>query len=670
MRVVGDGLVGEPKVACTSMFHRFSTWWRALSVVLLSLATVTWPSAAHAETTASFILVHQNPVVLLSSQSSGRFDTTLHFKNPVKRITAQVSLYPRIIARSQLTPIINDSGDTSPSIATTGNFTITCLTHDSATFDVALYSSRASRSHTNCENRAARLHLNCTGASCDGVYPISYSLSTLNSTQTTWSLLSVQSGAVARPLHLDIIENLDPQSLQHAAAATNVLKVIAHHPQAPFTITADYRTLEALQSSGSSVDLAFRTAYNKALVSPLHRAVSAPPADIDYAGLVSNGLATQVNQQISLSTTLLRQVTGRYADSPVVLNGTVSPADLEALADAHVSDVVVPESSLSVAPSTTLEWGAPFHVANSPSLSVLATDGPLNQLVNDVAIKPGRRTVLALDTLAFLHFEEPNAPTQRSVVVEMSPTRTSAAFVNDFLGGLNSSPFAVTSSLAPSFSSSLVGTNGAPSTRSLPTSNPSTWSANNVSSLLFTIGQVNSFNQAITAAPVANALSVAVAESEVIGGPTTRQNAINEAESALTNQLENFSVDESSITFTGAGSSLPITLLSKANYSVTAVVHLITDRLSFPKGDDQVVTLDSSTKSLSIPTSNHRGSDLTLQIVVTTPNNQVVLARAAIQVRIAGNSIVGYLLTVASLLVLAFWWIRTYRRTSKGRHAR
>jgi len=152
--------------------------------------------------------------------------------------------------------------------------------------------------------------------------------------------------------------------------------------------------------------------------------------------------------------------------------------------------------------------------------------------------------------------------------------------------------------------------------------------------------------------------------------PYDSANAINEAESALTNQLENFSVDESSITFTGAGSSLPITLLSKANYSVTAVVHLITDRLSFPKGDDQVVTLDSSTKSLSIPTSNHRGSDLTLQIVVTTPNNQVVLARAAIQVRIAGNSIVGYLLTVASLLVLAFWWIRTYRRTSKGRHAR
>jgi hypothetical protein len=111
-------------------------------------------------------------------------------------------------------------------------------------------------------------------------------------------------------------------------------------------------------------------------------------------------------------------------------------------------------------------------------------------------------------------------------------------------------------------------------------------------------------------------------------------------------------------------------VLSRAGYSVTAVVQLITDRLSFPKGDKQVVTLDSPTKSLRIPTSNHRGSDLTLQIVVTTPNGQVVLARTAIQVRIAGNSVVGYLLTLASLLVLAAWWVRTYRRTSKGRHAR
>ena len=670
MKGSGVRLRGEPKVACTSMFHRFSTWWRALSVVLLSLATVTWPMAAHAESTASFVVVHQNPVVLLSARGSGRFETTLRFANPGKVVTAQVSLYPRVIARSQLAPIISGTGETGSSISTTGNFTITCLAHDRATFGITLFSASPGKSDADCENRVARLHLDCTGANCDGVYPISYSLSTLNSTQTTWSLLSVQTGSIERPLRVDIIEDVEPPSLKHPAVATGVLRAIANHAQTPVTITADYRTLSALQSSETSQDIALRAAYDKALASPLHRGVAAPPANIDFAGLVSNGLTTQVGQQLSLSTSLLRQVTGRYADSPIVLNGAVTLADMKALAAAHVGDVVVHESSLALQPSTTLDWGAPFHVPDVPSLTVLAVDGPLDQLVNDASITPDLRAVLTLNTLAFLHFEEPNAPSQRSVVVEMSPTRASAAFVNDLLNGLDSSPFAIASSLSPSFSSSLVGTNNAPKTRNLVTAASSTWSAGNVRSLFFAIGQISSFNQAISSAPVANTLSVAVAQSEVIGEPPARQNAIDNAQAALNDQLGNFSVDQSSITLAGPGTALPVTVLNRAGYSVTAVVHLITDRLSFPKGDQQIVTLDAPTKSLRIPTSNHRGSDLTLQIVVTTPNDQVVLARTAIQVRIAGNSVVGYLLTLASLLVLAYWWVRTYRRTPKGRHAR
>jgi hypothetical protein len=55
---------------------------------------------------------------------------------------------------------------------------------------------------------------------------------------------------------------------------------------------------------------------------------------------------------------------------------------------------------------------------------------------------------------------------------------------------------------------------------------------------------------------------------------------------------------------------------------------------------------------------------------VTTPNDKLVLARAAIQVRIAGTSVVGYLLSLGSIAVLAWWWWRTHRRREKGRHAR
>ena len=82
------------------------------------------------------------------------------------------------------------------------------------------------------------------------------------------------------------------------------------------------------------------------------------------------------------------------------------------------------------------------------------------------------------------------------------------------------------------------------------------------------------------------------------------------------------------------------------------------------------MTLATSTKSLRIPVTNRQGQSLTLQVELTTPDGKIELAHAAIQVRVAGASIVGYLLSGASLFVLAWWWLRTFRRKSQGRHAR
>jgi hypothetical protein len=150
-----------------------------------------------------------------------------------------------------------------------------------------------------------------------------------------------------------------------------------------------------------------------------------------------------------------------------------------------------------------------------------------------------------------------------------------------------------------------------------------------------------------------------------------RQALIDAAKNELALQLGQFSIDAGAITLAGSGTSLPITVISHANYSVNAVLHLVTDRLSFPKGSAVVVTMSSPTQSVRVPATSPLGSSLTLQVLLTTPNDQVVLARTAIQVRIAGTSVVGYLLTFASLFVLALWWWRTSRRRApKGRHAK
>jgi hypothetical protein len=652
------------------MFHRFSTWWRALSVVLLSLATVTWPSAAHASTTPSFTLLHQSAVTRLSPKGVSRFSVVFKIGSSPTRPVAKVSLYPRIIERSQLSPIYSGAGASGAAVSTTGDFNLDCRTHGEAAFTVSLFTKPARGRSSHCESRPARLHLACPADQCGGVYPLSYSVTVNGITTTTWSLIALQANRVVRPLHVDLINTLDPSSLRQSGRVTAVLKVLAQHAALSLTLTADYRTLAAVEQSTSGLGAAWLTAFNKAVASPLHRVIAAPPGDIDYGGLSSNGFPSQVAQQVSLSTQLLRDVTGRYADATVLLSGTPTLADLEALAKADVSDVVVPDASLDPSPSTTLNWGAPFHFAGAANVTALSTDAPLEQLATDTAIKPGRRAALTLATLAFLHFEAPNAPATRTVVLELPVVKTSATYVDDLLNGFASNPFVLASSLTPSFNSSLVATNGAPATRILANTATSTWSAHNIGTLRTLIDQVNSFNQAVGSSAVKDSLSVAVARAEMVGASDARQSALANASAELNAQLNKFSVDQNAITLTGPGTALPITLLSRANYTVTAVVHLITDRLSFPKGNRVTVTLDSSTKSIRVPTANGRGSDLTLQVVVTTPNGQLILARTAIQVRIAGNSVVGYLLTLASLLVLAFWWIRTYRRKSKGHHAR
>jgi hypothetical protein len=403
----------------------------------------------------------------------------------------------------------------------------------------------------------------------------------------------------------------------------------------------------------------------------MHRAIDAPPKSTDFTGLALHHLTTQIGEQLTLSQELLATLTGRYVDEPVLLSGPQSPAGLFALAKLHVADVVLPEDDLTVAPSNTLTWGAPFHVVGAGSLTALNVDGPLSSLVNDRAIEPGRRAALTIASLAFLHFEEPNAPSPRTVVIKTSVSATSSTFMTDLLSSFSSDPFNDLAPLTPLFDSSLIGTDGSPIDRSLssaPTS--STWSSRNVSTLLTLIGDVNSFAQGVKSGDIATQLRVATAQAEFVGTPTQRQIAIDAAQNLFNAQLTLFSVDSSAITSAGPGTSLPITIFSGAPYTVAAVVHLATNGVSFPKGNAVAITMNSPTTSIRVPTADPLGSSLTLQVELTTPNDQVVLARSAIQVRIAGTSVVGYLLTFASLFVLAFWWWRTTRRRSRGRHAR
>lgn len=650
------------------MSHRFPTWWRALSVVLLGLATFTWPSAAQAETTPSVTVVHQQATTTLSGRGAGSFSTTLRLRPESANTRVDVTIYPALVGRSQLEAIVAGEGTSESPLSSTGNVPLACAEHGVVSFTITLATTGGVAAPT-CDAVHPRLRLDCTASLCDGVYPLRYVVD-LNGTRiVSWSLLAIRTSGSITPLQVALVETMTSGSLAHPNAALGALHAIAKLDATPLTLSANYKALAPLDLDPSTA-ATWKGALTDALASSDHEALAAAPSSTDFAGLVDHGLATQVALQFSLSASLLHDLTGRFVAAPVLVSGRVTSYALRDLAKEGSDDVVLPEGDLTQAPSETLTWGEPFHPSGAPTATALAADGPLSRLLSDTSVSPGERTTLVLATLAFLHYEEPNVPTSRSVVIEAPLQDTSKTLLEDLADALSDNPYVSLTTLTPLFDSALIGADGAPSARALARPGASPWSGHNVSSLVTLIGQVNSYAQGIKSGDEGVALHVAVAQAEIRGSPATRQSAIDAASATLESQLALFSIDSSAITLAGLGNSLPITLLSRAPYKVVAVAHLLTDGISFPKGDAVSVTMASPTESVSVPTANPRGSSLTLQVVLTTPNGQLVIARSAIQVRIAGASVVGYLLIIASLVVLGWWWWRTNRRRPKGRHAR
>src|ERR1700678_308410 len=197
------------------MTHRFTTWWRALSVVLLSLATVTWPSAAQADTTPQFVVVHQSAVASLSASGTANFGTTLAVTPAPASTSVIVPIYPVISARSEIAPIVDGVGPGGRPLSTTGSFKLSCLHDGSASFNVTLYTHSLKSPARSCNEVDPRLRLYCSSNGCGGVYPIRYAVSINGTTVTKWSLLAVQTTSVAKPLQVALVTPLTSRALRH-----------------------------------------------------------------------------------------------------------------------------------------------------------------------------------------------------------------------------------------------------------------------------------------------------------------------------------------------------------------------------------------------------------------------------------------------------------------------
>jgi hypothetical protein len=121
--------------------------------------------------------------------------------------------------------------------------------------------------------------------------------------------------------------------------------------------------------------------------------------------------------------------------------------------------------------------------------------------------------------------------------------------------------------------------------------------------------------------------------------------------------------DQGTITFTSRTAPIPISVLSSAPFPVKVVVSLDSNKFSFPDGNSRTLTLDRPTTPIRIEARSRTSGDrLPVGVTLTTPDGQLVIARAALTVHSTSISLVGVALTCLAGLVLLVWWARTWRR--------
>jgi hypothetical protein len=644
-------------------------WCRAVATGAVVLLFVLPSSYVAASTSWHVALLHQDPVAILDRAGHSNISISLRTGGHNGDADAlNVSVYSVVTTRSDLAAIVSGIGASGPLLSSTGDFPLNCRIHGVAHITLTVSASSRSADPT-CGDAQPDLSLNCVGQRCDGVYPISFSVTDGSSQRTIWSLLAVTTSLPLHPVGVAWVLRSNPGYRGATAAETRALQAISQFPTVPLAIGANYAGTSNVNFALTRSARNFRSAMALALRSAHHQLTDAPPASVDFGALRANSLAADVVAQARYGGSLVRQFTGKGPKGPLVLSGSLSVSDIRALGAEGIHNVLVNESSLNVAPSLTLQWGTPFHItAAGTAVTAVSIDAELSRL-SQSGLSPGLRSALELGTLALLHFQAPFAPAPRIAVVESSLSQVGAPYVSDFLSALRRDPLIVAVPLSLALSQNLVGANGYPRVRTLAASIPSAWTRSDSQTAIRLDANINDFATSISSLSPIVPLRAATLLAEVKDEPGGRSRAFAAIGGALTNQLRAFSIVNTTITLTGSGADLPITLTSSAGYSVTGVLTLSAPKVRFPSGNRTLITLNTATRAVRVPADIHGSGNFTLVVELLSAHGSLVLAHGAIQVRSTATSVLGYVLTFAALLVIAAWWYRTTRRKSRGLHA-
>jgi hypothetical protein len=528
----------------------------------------------------------------------------------------------------------------------------------------------------------------CPGG-CEGVYPIQVTLEDLKSNRpldrfTTHLVLTGAALSTAKLGFTWILPAHAPPSLAPSGRRTlpadqshqlsELASSLAHHGSVPLTLAPTPETMQALADSPRPIDHQTLATLAAVVADPTQQLITGPYVPVSLPGLAELGLADQAAAQLDrgkqvLSNTLRAQPN----QHTLVSNDPIDQAALGPLRAQGVDHLVVPDTSLTQSASK-LTQTQPFHFAGAEPAQplVAASDSGLAS-----HFTTGGDQVLAahqlLADLAEIYFEQPGSSRPRAVVVQ-TPLNwpASSAFLNAALAGLNQSPIVQPLTLA-SLEASVpaVGANGAPAVRQLNAQ--STEARLPVASLRSAQHRLDSFSTVVGNDPhvLADIDDALLAGQSSDLRPSEQSRYMSGVQDQITGELAKLTLaQDRTFTLTSRTGRIPITVISQTGYPVHAVLTLTSDKLTFPSGSKQVLTLDRRDNPEYFEVSTRTSGDSLLTVSLVSPDGGLVLLpNGRFTVRSTATSAVAIALSVGAGAFLLGWWGRSLimRRRDRSR---
>ncbi len=465
-----------------------------------------------------------------------------------------------------------------------------------------------------------------------------------------------------------------------------VTTALAAHPGVPVTIRASPESLQALAGSGPT---GATTVANLATAIGESEVLLDTWVPVDMGSLVAASLDTFIDRQLLTGASTLQQLLGTtVSGSTWVMDPTVDPAALDALASRGVARVVLPEGMAEPLDSNQfpVTLTRPFTIATSTDTELPAMQ---SDLVLSALLESSQQPALAanrvLADLAVVALDLADLP--RGVIVDATVPNVPDATISAVLDGLQVASRR-TATIEPLMQARSVGDVFANTVavgdldgeddlvRSWTFDDPEPLGAfpgqladvdARTATLIGTVMPGPLAPEASATVGAVNQLVLASGRRSLDG--TERTNLLTDAEVAIGAALAPIGVPEQgSITLTADAGVIPVTLQNGRADPVRVQLELTSDKLDFPDGDAVELILEPGTNRREVAVQVRASGGFPVEIRLSTPDSAIQLGEGRFTVRSTAISGTGLALSIVAGVFLAGWWavhLRSARRSKQ-----